>query len=289
MSTSILVALDGTVHDATQPYLYVDDHAAVRGDGVFETLLVRDGRACSVSLHLRRLVRSARLLDLAEPDTDAWRSAIDVATRAWVTAAGADAEGVLRLVYSRGRESVEGAGTGFLTVGPVADRVSRARTRGVSVLVLDRGHSVDLAAAAPWQLLGAKTLSYATNMAALRHAASLGYDDVIYVSSEGVVLEGPRSSVVVVRDGTLITPPAEIGVLAGTTQLATFALAESEGRATRTQVLRRADLIAADSVWLLSSVTLAARVTAIDGYALPASADADWFTDLVDRAISADR
>ena len=40
------------------------DLAAVRGDGIFETLLVRDGAGCLVEAHLRRLTSSAAMLGL---------------------------------------------------------------------------------------------------------------------------------------------------------------------------------------------------------------------------------
>ncbi|MGV9669986.1 aminodeoxychorismate lyase [Gordonia sp. NPDC003504] len=291
MSQSLLVALDGTVLDPDAPFLYADDLAAVRGDGIFETLLIRGGRARAVGLHLQRLARSAAMLDLPEPDVDAWRTAIDVAARTWSERHGSGTEGLVRLVYSRGRESAgpKPEPTAYLTVGPVAERATAVREHGVSVITLERGYSIDLAATAPWQLLGAKTLSYATNMGALRHAAELGYDDVIYVSSEGAVLEGPRSTVVAVIGETLVTPPAEIGILPGTTQVATFALAAEEGWRTETRVLRPADLIEADSVWLISSVTLAARVTKLNGHPLSVPEDAKKFVDLVDRAISVDR
>ena len=62
--SSVVVTLDGEVRDPAQPLLFDDDLAAVRGDGVFETLLVRDGRACLVESHLRRLVQSATMMDL---------------------------------------------------------------------------------------------------------------------------------------------------------------------------------------------------------------------------------
>ncbi|MFW0796640.1 aminodeoxychorismate lyase [Gordonia sp. CPCC 205515] len=288
MTQQILVTLDGTVHDANAPFLYADDLAAIRGDGVFETLLVRDGRTRRVAAHLDRMTRSLEMMALPGMDRDAWQQAIVVAEKEWSATAG-NAEGWLRLVCSRGRESAPDAGpTSYVMVGPVGERVRHAREHGVSVITLDRGYSMDLAGRAPWQLIGAKTLSYATNMAAMRYAADQGHDDVIYVSSEGAVLEGPRSTVIAVRGKTLVTPPTEVGILPGTTQRAIFALAEDEGWTTRTEVLRRADLIAADSVWLVSSVTLAARVTALNDYVIPTSPNGDEFRDLVDRAISID-
>ncbi len=119
--------------------------------------------------------------------------------------------------------------TAYVLVLPVPDRVQKARTDGVAVVTLSRGISIDLAQAAPWQLLGAKTLSYASNMAALRFASRMGADDVIFTSTENRVLEGPRSSVVIARDKQLITPPAKNGVLPGVTQRALFFQPESCG------------------------------------------------------------
>ncbi len=200
---------------------------------------------------------------------------------------GTEKEGALRLVLTRGRESGDKP-TAFVMVGPVADRVRQVRESGLSVMTLERGFSVDLSARAPWQLLGAKTLSYATNMAALRYAANLGADDVIFVSSEGNVLEGPRSTVVIVRDRTLITPPPAQGILMGTTQRALFDVAGSARFDCRYETLRPADLIAADGVWMVSSVTLAARVHTLDGLTLPEPKVSGEFAELVERAIDSD-
>jgi 4-amino-4-deoxychorismate lyase len=285
MSDSILLTLDGTQHDAEAPFLHADDLAVVRGDGVFETLLIRAGRPRGVRLHLERLARSATAMELPAPDLDQWRGAIDRAAELWSEELGTSDEALVRLVYTRGREHGY-APTAYLTVEAVPERVASARADGVSVITLERGFSIDLAAKAPWQLLGAKTLSYATNMAALRHAASEGYDDVIFVSSEGAILEGPRSTVVAVYGDTLVTPPTEIGILASTTARAVFDLADAEGWKTKIEILRPEDLVAADSVWLVSSVTLAARVTHLNRYVMPVPTDADRFSDLVDRAIA---
>ena len=64
----VVVTLDGQLQDPRTPLLHADDLAVVRGDGIFESLLVRDGRPCLLEAHLGRLTQSARLMDLPEPD-----------------------------------------------------------------------------------------------------------------------------------------------------------------------------------------------------------------------------
>ncbi len=282
VSKRVVVTLDGRVHDADKPLLFADDLAAVRGDGIFETILVRNGAACGVELHLARLVASAAALDLPTPDLDEWRLVIELAVDEWVKIS--KDEGMLRLVSSRGRE-VGGGPTGYATVGPLHERVAAARAEGVSAITLARGYSVEFAAQAPWQLMGAKTLSYATNMAALRHAARAGADDVIYTSSEGKVLEGPRSTVVLARGKTLITPPPEEGILAGTTVEAFFRVAAGKGYTCVRGNVYPADLIAADGVWLISSITLVARVVTLNGVVLGVPGIADEVRSMVDFAV----
>ncbi len=192
--TNVIVTLDGERREPGTPLLHADDLAVVRGDGIFETLLVRDGRACLVEPHLQRLTQSAKLMDLPGPDLAGWRQAIDVAARQW--AASSDAEGALRLIYSRGREGGT-APTAYVMVNALPDRVAAVRREGLAAITLDRGLPAVGADAMPWLLAGAKTLSYAVNMAALRHAAREGAGDVIFVSSDGYILEGPRSTVVI--------------------------------------------------------------------------------------------
>ncbi|MGW0248123.1 aminodeoxychorismate lyase [Nocardia goodfellowii] len=297
MVDRVLVTLDGAVRDADAPLLFADDIGVLRGDGVFETVLVRSGKACVIEHHLGRLRHSAQALDLPEPELARWREAVETAAKEW----GSEREGVLRMVLTRGRDS-EMPGvkdsvtsgdlaaavpvpTAYVLVLPVGARVAKARAEGIKVVSLARGISIDLAQAAPWQLLGAKTLSYATNMAALRFAQRMGADDVIFTSNENRVLEGPRSTVVIARDKQLLTPPAKNGVLPGVTQRALFAEAERAGWECGYKSLFTADLLTCDSVWLLSSITLAARVNSLDGLRLSAPDNAEEIIELVDRGI----
>jgi len=287
---AVVVTLDGGLHDPGAPLLYADDLAAVRGDGIFETLLIRDAKPCLLEAHLDRLTQSAAMMDLPAPDLARWRAAVGVAVERWL-ADGGD-EGVLRLVYSRGRESGSPP-TAFATVGALAARVAEARSDGIAAVTLARGLSAEGTTDMPWLLAGAKTLSYAVNMAALRHAERLGAGDVIFVGSDGLILEGPRSTVVIAteRDGapTLLTPPPWFPILRGTTQQALFDVARNKGYTCDYQPLRPADLYAAHGVWLVSSITLAARVHTLDGKPLPAAALSGEIAELVDAAIISDR
>jgi 4-amino-4-deoxychorismate lyase len=282
---SVLVTLDGRFHDPEAPLLHADDLAAVRGDGIFETLLVRDGRPCLLEAHLQRLAQSAELMDLPAPDADAWRSAAAGAASRWV--AESSDEGVMRWVYSRGRES-GGPSTAYITVGRLPERVAAARNDGLAAVTLAR-EMPTTASGAPWLLAGAKTLSYAVNMAALRYAAERGAGDVIFVSTDGYVLEGPRSTVVIATSDGLQTPPPTLPILYGTTQQALFTVAAEKGYRCEYRPLRPADLLAAQGIWLVSSITLAARVHTLDGRTLPPAPQASELAELVDLAIVSDR
>jgi 4-amino-4-deoxychorismate lyase len=287
--SGVVVTLDGEVRDQQAPLLYADDLAVVRGDGIFESLLVRDGRPCLLEAHLGRLTQSARMTDLPAPDLPAWHNAVAAAVARW-TADGGD-EGVLRLVYSRGREGGSPP-TAFAMIGALPGRVAAARRDGVAALTLARGLPTD-AADMPWLLAGAKTLSYAVNMAALRHAERHGAGDVVFVSSDGYILEGPRSTVVIATeiDGNpaLLTPPPWYPILRGTTQQALFEVARNKGYDCDYRSLRPADLVAAQGVWLVSSITLAARVHTLDGNSLRNAPLAAEVAGLVDAAIVSDR
>ncbi|MFD8879549.1 aminodeoxychorismate lyase [Corynebacterium xerosis] len=273
------------IADASEPFLYPDDLGAVRGDGVFETLLVRDGHACNVTRHENRFLSSAEMLQLPAPDLDRWRASSRLAVDEWNSRA-LDRDASMRWVYSRGREST-GQPTGYIMVTPAAGAAD-ARERGVRAMLAERGFELDLGNRAPWALIGAKTLSYAANMAALRYAKENGFDDVIFTSSEGNLLEGPTSTIVLVRGRRLLTPNPGEGVLPGTTQAALFDLAAEKGWECVPAQLTPEDLRTADAVWLVSSVRIAVRVTSLDGEELPSpgvAAEAE-FGKLCEQALA---
>ena len=249
--------------DPAAPILNALDLAATRGDGVFETISVGNGHPQALDAHLARLARSAAMLDLPAPDPDAWRAAVLAAAGALAPVA----ESFVKTVLSRG---VEGTGipSGWAFAAVAPDH-TLARTEGVRVVLLDRGIRHDAGRDAPWLLIGAKTLSYGINRAAAREAAKRGADDALFVATDGLLLEGPTANVMLLRDGRLLTPPRDAGILPGTTQADVFAWAPSQGLEPLYRPLTPQDLRDADAAWLLSSVRHAAPIRAVDHVGLP--------------------
>ncbi|UOZ08638.1 aminodeoxychorismate lyase [Amycolatopsis sp. WQ 127309] len=264
----VLVFLDGTLADPDTAQIKVDDLGLTRGDGVFETILVVGGKPRELRPHLERLARSAAMLDLPEPDLAAWERVVSLVLEHWT----GSPEMVLKLVYTRGSDGDPAAApTGFALGSEVAPSILKARADGVAAVTLERGFPPDLAERAPWLLLGAKPLSYAMNMAALREARRRDAEDVIFTAADGSVFEGPTSTVVLAKGRTLFTPPSSVGILPGTTQAALFRSAEKAGWAVKVEPLRVADLVAGDGVFMASSVRKLTRVHTLDGARLPDS------------------
>lgn len=278
MATEVLImvnqpSMDAPPHDPAAPAFSMVDPAlpqisaldlgVTRGDGIFESVSVGFGRPQALEHHLRRFAKSAAALDLPAPDLDLWREVIlaaitglDDAEEAWV-----------KTVLTRGVEG-DGRPTGY-AYATVAPDFSAVRRDGISVVLLDRGYRHDIEQTSPWLLGGAKTLSYAVNLAVKREAARRGADDVIFVSSDGYVLEGPNSTVVYRTGDRLLTPGTGLGILDGTTQANVFRYAQSLGMETGFHLATPDELRAADAIWLVSSVRLAAPVRELDGEPFP--------------------
>lgn len=245
--------------DPDSAWLSVFDQGITRGDGIFETIAVRFGETSTLDAHLDRFAHSARALDLPEPDLDVWAAAVGT-----VAAELRDfPEGSIKAVLTRGVEGTDQS-TGWISGAPAPD-FGALRREGVRVVTLDRGYRHDAAVTAPWLLLGAKTLSYGVNAAAVREAKRRGAQDAIFVSSDGFVLDGATSSVMLRHGPRLITPGGTTSILVGTTQGRLLTLAPSHGLRPAVEPVTLDTLRGADAAWLVSSVRGAIPITGIDG------------------------
>jgi 4-amino-4-deoxychorismate lyase len=74
---TLFARLDGAVRPARDALIPATDSAVLLGDGVFETILVADGRPLDLAKHQARLALSAAIVDNDTPPAEAWAPAVD--------------------------------------------------------------------------------------------------------------------------------------------------------------------------------------------------------------------
>ncbi|WP_435153167.1 aminotransferase class IV [Micromonospora aurantiaca (nom. illeg.)] len=267
MGTTRVAVLGRGLVPAGEPVLRGDDRGVLHGDGLFETLHLRDGRPWLLEPHLARLRSGAAAIDLPLPPDAALVELLDEVRVGWP----AQTEGALRLVCTRGPEG-GGPPTVYATLGEVPDSARAARRDGVTVATLPLGVAARSRPELGWLPSGVKSTSYALSTAARRWAQRTGVDDVLWVSTDGYVLEGPTANVVWRSGGELCTvPAAETGVLPGVTAHHLLSRAAELGLTPAEHLPTVAGLHEAEAIWLTSSLRGPVEVTSLDGTPRPGS------------------
>jgi para-aminobenzoate synthetase/4-amino-4-deoxychorismate lyase len=218
--------------------------------GLFETLLVADGKPVRLAAHLDRLTGSTEEIfgqglpaGLEEAIADAARPL--ALGRIRVDLLPQTGEGVLRpasLRFEIIAEPIDPA-----TFFPTKENGADLRTI----------HQPEWVGAHKW-----------TDRDWLESVeAELG-ETVPLILDRDEVLESGRANVFLVKDGALATPPADGRILPGTARAATLALAADLGVPATERRLRLADLQAADDLFLTSSLRGIRPVRSLDGVSL---------------------
>lgn len=246
------VWLNGTLMTLAEARLRPDDRGFTLGDGLFETLAVRDGAPLRVGAHLGRLRGGCETLalPLAYAD-DVLRDAL-----AAVAAQAAGATGTLRLTVSRG-PAPRGvappevpAPTVLITAAPASLAPPAPAAVAIAAVTRRNEHS---------PLARLKSLNYLDGVLARQEAARRGADDALMLNTAGAVAEATAANLFAVIDGRAVTPPVADGALPG---LMRAAVAKMLGAEERT--LTPADLDAASEI-VLTNVTGIRPVVRLDG------------------------
>lgn len=267
---------DGQIVD--QPMISALAHAMQRGSLVFDVLSFHDistrGRGvCVFRLreHVARLLRSCALVGLR---CDYTEDQLVAGTRAAVAATGLRA-GLIRL--SAFVATVE------------ADLVPRDAPVSVVIAAYDRGdHPKNHVAPGPLRIrvpretrkaapnaippLAKVAAAYLGPMIARRAALAAGFDEIVLLDHEECVAEAPTANVMVVIDGTLMTPPLG-SILDGITRDTILKLARDEGIPAVERPLRYAELITADEAFLTATSYLVAPIASFDRHELRGSGE----------------
>ena len=259
---------NGRLHDACEPSISPLNRGFLYGDAVYEVWRTYHGVIFAWQEHWERLVNSARALTLALPLSDErLRAEIHRTVREFLARGGERGEVYVRLQVTRG-----GGPIGLdPALADQADYVllvqnnrefSPEKLRAGLRLSLARDfHRNDRRTLDPaW-----KTGNYLNNLLCLREAKTRGADEVVITNLAGEITEAAVSNVHFVRDGVVLTPGMESGLLGGITRrLLIEKIAPSAGVQLREVVLKPADLGSMQECFLTSSTKDVTPVVAID-------------------------
>jgi branched-chain amino acid aminotransferase len=258
----MFASVNGVVTEAADARVCVLDNGFTFGDAVYETLRTYGGRPFHLDRHLERLRRSAEGLRIALPQSDAeLGERVDA-----LLAASGNAESYLRIIVSRGVGDISYAFE--RVVGPTVVMVTKpyqplpaaAYADGVPVVLssVRRNHPSALDPAL-------KCCNLLNNALAMQEARAKGALEPIMLNLDGHVAEGAGSNVFLVKGGVLLTPPLSAGILAGVTRAVVLERARALGVTAREETVDVPELLAADEVFITSSLKELVPVATIDG------------------------
>ena len=254
---ALAVAGRGLV-DPDEPVVYADDEAFLRGRAAFETLRVYRGVPFRLESHLVRLAGSCERIGVEPPDPEECRELASLAL-----GAADEPDAALRFYRTAGRERAASPGLVVL-VSALPEGLEEKRAQGTKLVSL-----LGVRAEVPWLLGGVKSTSYAVNMAAEAEARARGADDAVFVTDDGLVLEGPVTNVWWRHGRKLFTPSLDLGILAGVTRDTLLELAPEHGFDIEQGRFPLSDLTDADEAFTSSSVRELLPVVELDGAAIP--------------------
>jgi branched-chain amino acid aminotransferase len=218
------VAADGLVLEGSSP-VCLQNRAMRYGDGVFETILVRQGAAKSLDLHIGRMLDGAKILGFADQNGHL-RSQILSLVEKLLIAQDVAGHGRMRITAHRadGGHYLPTDNSAVLLgeIGPLSDDPWTLRPPKRACIA----HTYPLAYSI---LSAAKSLNALPQVLAAKHAQGQGCDDAVLCSTTGEVAEFTACNLFAVIDGSLCTPRRESGCLPGTMRARTLAAAHDLG------------------------------------------------------------
>lgn len=200
---TLVAWLNGRLVERPSAVVGIGNRGFLSGFGVFETLKTIGKTPFALTRHLDRLARSANALEIDLPGADVLRAAV-------LETVGASALQV-ECTQFRVRITVAPTDSGAIDV-IVTCEPQVPHPDSLTVVT------------SPWPhnergpLVGAKTTSYADNLAILQWAKTLGADEAIMADTRGRISEATTANVVYRADGQLVTPSLDTGCLGGVTR-----------------------------------------------------------------------
>lgn len=258
---------NGEFIDKDEPVIHLEDRGLTFGDGIFEVIRTIDGKLLFFDEHLTRMIASAGFLGLPfhHGAEELHAAGVELVRRNAIT------DGELYLQLTRGVDphrnhrypGRECGTTFFMLAFQLRPIPPDSWARGVRVIAYPDLRGL---------LCEHKTLNLLPNVRAKNAAFDKGaYEALMFrVEARGrYVTEGGSSSYFCVLNGRILTPEID-NILPGITRAKVIDLARREGCEVIETRLMLTDLLRAEEVFLVSTVSRVMPVRAVEEQEFPA-------------------
>jgi len=226
------------------------DRGVQFGDGLFETVLVLDGKPLHLQEHLTRLNNGLKVLsidlEIAEFEVQLHQALIDLLEHSGLR------EGVLKVIITRGDSArgyaipnnIKSNATFFLSKLP--DFHADIYTKGVTLKLCDTQCGIQP------QLSGLKHLNRLENVLAKQELCE--EFDGLMSNFLGFVIEGTMSNVFFEKNGMLFTPNLNISGVKGVMRSLVMQVCQRQAITLQELDIKQADLPSFDAAFICNSV-----------------------------------
>lgn len=257
------VSVNGRISNAADAAIPVFDHGFLYGEGVYETLRTYHRLPFLYERHAERLRKSASLMALPVPfsDADLLRAINDTVA----AHPGGMGEAYIRVLLTRGvgELSYNPAAcpkpTIVIIVKPFPEPPARTFDEGIKVSLVSvrRNHPQALNPMI-------KSNNLLNNALAMQEALKTGADEALMCNQAGEIVECSQSNFFIVRGGQVLTPPLSAGLLPGITRAFVMELAAELGIPAREERLTSEDLGSADEAFITGTTREVTPVVLVD-------------------------
>lgn len=251
-----MIWIDGALVADEDATISVLDRGFLYGDGLFEILRTWNRIPLDLELHLDRMCASAIELHMAVDREAIARAVADVI-------AASEGEQRIRIVVTRGRGGVTArfadvrGGHTIVIAEPLVITTDEVAQTSAAVVDYPLAHRTGHAH---------KTLAYLDHLIAKELAAETGAEEALRCAPDGTIVEGATNNIFILIHGAAVTPPPA-GILPGITRGHVLACCAELRIPWQERGLSRAELAAADEIFLTSAVRGIVAVTRLDGRA----------------------
>jgi 4-amino-4-deoxychorismate lyase len=241
------------INGESREHIEISDRGFQYGDGLFETIEVRDGQAVFLEHHLERLASGCQRLHIPTPDTDLLRFEAGELWRRWAGDSHS-ARAVLKIIITRGsggrgyRQPDSIHPTRVVSLHPYPDYPETHWSKGIVTRICETRLGLNPI------LAGIKHLNRLEQIMARAEWNDPLIQEGLMLDVNGHVIEGTMTNLFYVKNNIVYTPALVQSGVAGIMRGMIMNISIDQGLSVIEHVFTKDELLSADEVFVCNSI-----------------------------------